>query len=196
MRPRQGPPNSSLRRSGSTYRAVVTRSAVEVIRERLEEAYETIRERVEGLTDDEFFWEPVPGCWTVRLRGDGRWAVDYPEPPHPDPAPFTTIGWRLVHVAECKVMYHEYAFGRARLTFPEIDSAHTSAAAIAQLEAGHAMLVRDLENQDDAGLDQLVLTNWGEKWPARKIFWTMVDHDLHHGGEIGALRDLYRERAR
>ena len=196
MRPRQAPPNSSLRRSGSTYRAVVTRSTVEVIRERLEEAYETIRERVEGLTDDEFFWEPVPVCWTVRLRDDGRWTVDYPEPPHPDPAPFTTIGWRLVHVAECKVMYHEYAFGRARLTFPEIDSAQTSAAAIAQLEAGHAMLVRDLENQDDAGLDQLVLTNWGEKWPARKIFWTMVDHDLHHGGEIGALRDLYRERAR
>ena len=22
----------------------------------------------------------------------------------------------------------------------------------------------------------------------------MIDHDLHHGGEIGALRDLYRER--
>jgi hypothetical protein len=196
VRPRKGPPNSSLRRSGSTYRPVVTRSAVDVIRERLQDAYETIRERVEGLTDDEFFWEPVPGCWTVRLRDDGRWTVDYPEPPHPDPAPFTTIGWRLVHVAECKVMYHEYAFGPARLTFPEIDSAHTAAAAIAQLEAGHAMLVRDLEAQDDAGLDQLVLTNWGEKGPARKIFWTMVDHDLHHGGEIGALRDLYRERVR
>jgi hypothetical protein len=22
----------------------------------------------------------------------------------------------------------------------------------------------------------------------------MIDHDLHHGGEIGVLRDLYRER--
>jgi hypothetical protein len=22
----------------------------------------------------------------------------------------------------------------------------------------------------------------------------MIDHDLHHGGEIAALRDLYRER--
>lgn len=174
----------------------MARSETVAIRERLQQAYETIRERVEGLTDDEFFWEPVPGCWTVRRRDDGRWAVDYPEPPHPDPAPFTTIGWRLVHVAECKVMYHEYAFGPAKLTFPEIDSAHTAAAAIAQLEAGHAMLVRDLETQDDAGLEHLVLTNWGEKWPARKIFWTMVDHDLHHGGEIGALRDLYRERGR
>jgi hypothetical protein len=171
----------------------VARSAVAVIREQLQEAYEGIRERVHGLTDDEFFWEPVPECWTVRRRSDGRWAVDYPKPPHPDPAPFTTIGWRLVHVAECKVMYHEYAFGPARLTFPEIDSAHTAAAAIAQLETGHALLVHDLEALDDAGLDREVLTNWGEKWPARKIFWTMINHDQHHGAEIGVLRDFYRD---
>ncbi|HYU82566.1 MAG TPA: DinB family protein [Candidatus Polarisedimenticolia bacterium] len=174
----------------------MARSAVLVIRERLQDAYDSIRERVEGLTDDEFFWEPVAGCWTVRRRDDGRWAVDYPEPPHPDPAPFTTIGWRPVHVAECKLMYHEYAFGPATLTFPGIDSAHTAALAIAQLETGHAMLLADLADLDDARLDREVLTNWGEKWPARKIFWTMIDHDLHHGGEIGVLRDLYRTRGR
>ena len=176
--------------------AAMARSAVGVIRQQLQEAFEAIRESVDGLTDEEFFWEPVARCWTVRRRDDGRWTVDYPEPPHPDPAPFTTIGWRLVHVAECKVMYHEYAFGPAKLTFPEIDSAHTPALAIAQLEAGHAMLAGDLETLDDAGLENEVLTNWGEKWPARKIFWTMVNHDLHHGGEIGALRDLFRERER
>lgn len=172
----------------------MTRDVVAVIQEQLEEAYRAIRDRVDGLSDDEFFWEPVPRCWTVRRRDDGRWTVDYPEPPHPDPAPFTTIGWRLVHVAECKVMYHEYAFGAAKLTFPEIDSAHSAAAAIAQLDAGHTMLVRDLDCLDDAGLDREVLTNWGEMWPAKKIFWTMVDHDRHHGAEIGVLRDLYRDR--
>src|SRR5438046_10240551 len=132
------------------------------------------------------------GPCVAGMTGAGRSII--PEPPHPDPAPFTTIGWRLVHVAECKVMYHEYAFGEAKLTFPEIDSAHTAAAAIAQLEAGHAMLVRDLAGLDDAGLEKLVLTNWGERWPARRIFWTMISHDAHHGAEIGALRHLYRER--
>src|SRR6267143_1949027 len=130
----------------------MARSAVELIRWELQGAYDALRQQVDGLTDAEFFWEPAPGCWTVRRRDDGRWAVDYPEPPHPDPAPFTTIGWRLVHVAECKLMYHEYAFGAAKLTFPEIDSAHTAAAAIEQLEAGHAMLVGDLAGFDDAGL--------------------------------------------
>lgn len=167
---------------------------MELLRWQLQEAYTALRGCVEGLTDREFFWEPVPRCWTVRRGPDGRWAADYPESPHPDPAPFTTIGWRLVHVAECKVMYHEYAFGDAKLTFPDIDSAHTATAAIAQLEAGHKLLLRDLDGLDDAGLEREVLTNWGERWPARKIFWTMISHDLHHGGEIGALRDLWPAR--
>ena len=25
-----------------------------------------LRPRLDGLTDDEYFWEPVPGCWTLR----------------------------------------------------------------------------------------------------------------------------------
>jgi hypothetical protein len=53
------------------------------------------------------------------------------------------------------------------------------------------MLRADLDALDDAGLDGMRLTNWGESWPAWRILWTMIFHDLHHGGEIGCLRDLY-----
>ena len=38
---------------------------------------------------------------------------------------------------------------------------------------------------------------WQHVDPPRRrhtVRWTMIDHDLHHGGEIGVLRDLYRER--
>jgi hypothetical protein len=35
----------------------------------------------------------------------------------------------------------------------------------------------------------------GERWPAWRVLWAMVDHDAHHGGEIGCLRDLYRATA-
>ena len=172
----------------------MTRAAVELLERQLQDAYEMIRERADGLSDDEFFWEPVSGCWTVRRDESGHWAADYPEFPHPDPPPFTTIAWRLVHVAECKLMYHEYAFGPARLTWPEINSAHTAASAIAQLEEGHALLQSDLAGLEDADLEESRLTNWGERWPAWRVFWAMIKHDLHHGGEIGALRDLYRQR--
>lgn len=30
-----------------------------------------LRGRLDGLTDDEYFWEPAPGCWSVRPRGTG-----------------------------------------------------------------------------------------------------------------------------
>jgi hypothetical protein len=38
----------------------------------MDEVYPTLRLRLEGLTDEEFFWEPVPSCWTVRLGEDGH----------------------------------------------------------------------------------------------------------------------------
>lgn len=162
-----------------------------LLREELEAAFRMIRERVEGLTDDEFWWEPVSGCWTIRQGADGRWAADYAEP-DPVPAPFTTIGWRLVHVAECKIMYHEYAFGPGRLVWPDIDSRHDVSSAIAQLEEGQRLLVDDLAGLDDDDLERPRATNWGEEWPTWRIFWTMIHHDIHHGAEIGALRDLHR----
>jgi hypothetical protein len=167
-------------------------SLTSVIEHQMTEAYALMRGAVDGLTDDEFVWEPVADCWTVRQGPDGRWAADYPVPPHPVPGPFTTIGWRLVHVAESKLMYHEYAFGDATLVWPEIDSTHTAADAVASLETWHGLLVDDLAGMDDDELDQPRLTNWGDEWPAWRIFWTMTEHDIHHGAEIGALRDLLR----
>src|SRR6478609_7237811 len=65
-----------------------------------------LRPRLDGLTDDEYFWEPVADCWSIRRRGAssaptsfgaGEFTIDYGEPPH-DPEPVTTIAWRLAHV--------------------------------------------------------------------------------------------------
>jgi hypothetical protein len=53
-------------------------------------------------------------------------------------------------------------------------------------------LREDLAELTDSDLDRPCATNWGEQWPAWKIFWTMIQHDIHHGAEIGTLRDLYR----
>jgi len=58
--------------------------------------------RLSGLTDDEYLWEPVPDCWSVRPGPDGRWTADSA----PDEgrsteqlAPFTTIAWRMSHIS-------------------------------------------------------------------------------------------------
>ena len=43
----------------------MTRQVVQLLTAEMDEAWETLGGRLEGLTDEEFFWEPVPSCWTV-----------------------------------------------------------------------------------------------------------------------------------
>jgi hypothetical protein len=166
-------------------------SRVALLLSQMDEVYDRLRRRLEGLTDDEYLWEPAPGCWTVHRDRGGVWVVDYAEP-DPDPPPLTTIGWRLAHLADCKVMYHEWAFGPRELTWPTLETPHDVEDSLAMLREGHDLLRADLAGLDDGGLNAEVLTNWGEPWPAWRIFWTMIHHDLQHGGEIGALRDYLR----
>ena len=65
-----------------------------------------LRPRLEGLTDEEHLWEPVEGCWSVRARqpdssapqpGRGPFTIDFVLP-QPEPAPVTTIAWRIGHL--------------------------------------------------------------------------------------------------
>jgi hypothetical protein len=156
----------------------------------MDEAWDPLSRRLSGVTDEEFMWEPVPGCWTVRQLETGRWLPDYLDKPG-EPPPFTTLGWRILHLASCKLMYHEYAFGPGRLSWDELDYPHSAAAAVEWLSEGHERLRSTLDSLKDEDLDTMRLTNWGEKWPTWRIFWTMISHDLHHGAEIGCLRDLY-----
>jgi hypothetical protein len=86
----------------------------------------------------------------------------------------------------------EAGYRMIRERLDALDSAHTAAAAFEQLDEGHALLRDDLARLTDDELDRPRATNWGEQWPAWKIFWTMIHHDIHHGAEIGTLRDLDR----
>jgi len=163
----------------------------ELLLRQTDEAYEILLTCVGDLSWEEFAWEPGPDVWRVHRDDHGRWTHDYVEP-DPVPPPFTTIGWRLTHVATCKVMYHEWAFGARELTWPTLETPHDVEGSLAMLREGHDLLRADLAGLDDGGLNAEVLTNWGEPWPAWRIFWTMIHHDLQHGGEIGALRDYLR----
>ena len=167
------------------------RQSVEWLAFTQEEAWTFLRRQLEGLTDAEMFWQPIPNCWTVRQDENGCWVIDYALP-EPEPSPLTTIAWRLVHVAACKIMYHEYAFGLGKLTWDELDIPHMVGDAVAWLETGQSQLKTALDNLNDAALAEIRPTNWGDMWPTWRIFWTMTAHDLQHGGEIGCLRDLYR----
>ena len=125
-------------RSRPAIGSTVVGAAVDLLAREMSETFHDMRSRLHGLTEAEFFWEPVPDAWTVFRREDGRWDSHYEEP-DPQPAPFTTIAWRLAHVAMCKVMYHEYAYGPGRLTWPEFEPPATPEAALEMLDTGHGL---------------------------------------------------------
>ncbi len=167
-----------------------------------EEVWERIRARVDGLTDDEYFWEPVPGCWTIRQRADGRWTADGTLP-RPEPEPFTTIAWRLWHLID---MYGEDraprwlgvpAQGEAiGLDSPDPSPPPTAAAAVAMLDAAHDRWDAHLAQSDDRALAERVGPVGGQYADRTRAKYVlhMLDEFIHHGAEIGLLRDQWRWR--
>jgi hypothetical protein len=171
-------------------------SAAELLRTQWHRSCERLLQRLDGLTDDEYFWEPVPGCWNVRPDPESprKWTVDYPEV-QPEPPPFTTIAWRLLHIADGNSIYWEHSFGPGVRNFWDLVPQGTAAGAISYLGESQQAITATLANADDDWFDEMRPTHFGVHWPARRVISVLVDEQVHHGAEIAVLRDLYRHGA-
>jgi hypothetical protein len=176
-------------------------SGADILRAAFAASCESLRATLDGISEDEFFWEPVAGCWTVHPRserrgvssdGSGDWVIDY-DPSQPRPAPFTTIAWRAVHVAAGNYVTWDYAFDSASLTF-DLDMPGSVEEATDWLFGSHDPLTNSLAALTDAQLDRLVPTSFGETRPIHRVFARLIREQVHHGAEISMLRDLYRNR--
>jgi hypothetical protein len=176
-------------------------TGIDVLRSAHTASCDSLRRILAGIGKDEFFWEPVGGCWTVHRRsqdrgvsvdGSGEWVLDY-DPSQPEPAPFTTIAWRTLHIAGGNYVYWDYAFGSATLTF-DLELPGDVVEATDWLFASHDLWTRELAALTDADLDRIVPTNGGELWPLHRVFAKLITEQVHHGAEISLLRDLFRCR--
>jgi hypothetical protein len=164
--------------------------------------------RLEGLTDEEYLWEPVDNCWSVRpdehgamqIDGQGVW-------PHPEPPPFTTLAWRIVHIAVG--VFHTRAstfFGDGSVPadadmadprhYPKQIPAN-AAEAVGLLEKTYRWWTDGVREMTEEQLLEPLGPRGG--FYADQSMAQLVLHlnreTMHHGGEIGTLRDLYRSRA-
>lgn len=162
-----------------------------------------LRPRLDGLTDDEYFWEPVDGCWSLRRGDDGRWRLDG-ELSAPTPPPVTTIAWRLVHVGATIFANRASAFFGDG-TVPEdadmFDQRHIPTDLPGGADKAVAFLERSYKRWHEgvAALDdEAMLQPLGPKGNifAKDSMAQLVAHisreAMHHGAEIALLRDLYR----
>src|SRR5438093_13705269 len=70
----------------------------------MHEAYLRLLDRLEGITDEGFFWQPVLGAWTSTRTSSATGPTH--EIPDPDPAPvMTTIACQVVHLVTTRFMY-------------------------------------------------------------------------------------------
>ncbi|WP_411102930.1 DinB family protein [Streptomyces sp. cmx-4-9] len=170
--------------------------------------------RVGPLTDEEFFWEPVPDCWSVRRRTDrpgaratflagardGDWGRDAAPYPHPWPPPFTTLAWRLSHLGEMVALRADHTAGRHVLTRDDHRVPGGAGEAVQAFSEGARAWRKALLDVDDAALDTVGYSTYPHGSDAEEPFvdivWWVNQELLHHGAEIALLRDLYRARRR
>jgi hypothetical protein len=148
--------------------------------------------RLEGLGEDEFFWEPAQPAWSVRRdpAAPSGWQIDYPFPP-PVPPPVTTIAWRLVHLANGNWIRWEHAFGPGRRMFPDLPVPGTAAGAVAYWADSRAPIEEWMRTAAPFDLDELRPNPIGDPLPAGRTLSILLEEQVHHGAEIALLRDLY-----
>ena len=168
-----------------------------------DEVWQRIHARVDGLTDEEYFFEPAPGCWSIRTRADGAVVADGTLP-RPDPEPLTTIAWRLWHLID---MYGEDRAPRwldlppqgppIGLDDPDGSPPATAAIAVDLLERAHDRWDAHLGLVTEARLAEPVGAVAGPQYAdstCAAYVLHMLDEFVHHGAEIALLRDLWRWR--
>lgn len=172
---------------------LVAAGASEVFRRQWHGSGDRLAARLAGLTDEEFFWEPVPSCWTIRRQesAPGGWGIDYDWPP-PSPPPVTTIAWRLVHLANANWIYWEHAFGAGELMFPDLVIPGDADAALRYWQDSREPVSAWLADVTDRELEEMRPSHLGAPRSASEMIMTLVDEQTHHGAEMALLRDLYR----
>jgi DinB superfamily len=146
------------------------------------------RQRVEGLSDDEYFWQPAEG-------GGGAAS--------PGVEPVSTIAWRLGHLIVC------YGENRNRqwlgLDFdPTADrfsvarpAPANAREALLTLDAAYAEWTTVLDLVPESALPDELGPIAGPFARSNKAGFIlhMLDEFIHHGAEVALLRDLWRARA-
>lgn len=163
------------------------------------------RPRLEGLSDDEYFWEPVPGSWNVRPRGAGTaqlrvgggdYTIDFAIP-EPVPAPVTTIAWRLGHIL-VGVLGERLAshFGGEPVSYERFVYPGTAREALDRLDAMYGAWISAVSGLSLEEMSRPVGPAEGDF--AAAPMGALVQHInremIHHLAEVALLRDLWAHR--
>jgi hypothetical protein len=161
--------------------------------------------RLAGISDEEFVWEPVPNCWSVRPRdratspmaaGAGDVVVDFAWA-EPDPVPFTTLAWRMAHVSIVLAQRAANHFGVPdTVDYPTVQWSLDAAEGLEVLDGAYDAWITGLRGLDDDGLARPCGPAEGPfaDYPFAALILHITREVIHHGAEMCTIRDLYRSQ--
>jgi len=166
-----------------------------------------LRPRLQTLSDHEYVWEPVAGCWSLRPReqavspmaaGAGDVVADF-EYPEPQPAPFTTIAWRMGHISigvlGTRAANH---FGEpGSVEYESTEWPLTAGGGLALLDRHYEAWIEGVRSLGDDGLQRQCGPAEGPyaEYPMAALVLHISREVIHHGSELCLMRDLYRTTA-
>ena len=166
-----------------------------------------LRPRLADLSDHEYLWEPVAGGWSVRPRdeavspmaaGAGDVVADF-EYPEPQPAPFTTIAWRMGHISigvlGTRAANH---FGEpGSVEYESTEWPLTAAGGLALLDRHYEAWIAGVRSLGDDGLQRQCGPAEGPyaEYSMAALVLHISREVIHHGSELCLMRDLSRTTA-
>ena len=163
---------------------------------------EMLTERLKGLTDEEFLWEPADTVWTVRPDpAGGRNLVDVEVwAPSGEAAPPRTIAWSMGHLGSGVALRADWLVGSHAKTADDYDWPLTATEGIRFMLDGLADWRNGLATMTDQDLDTIGRSAFPDgldpELPLIDIVWWVTKEVTWHAADIWYVRDLYACRPR
>lgn len=151
-------------------------------------------DRMKGLTDEEYLWTPVADYWSVH-PGDSEPTINPQE--HVDPAPFTTIAWRMHHMTDFLTKRWVNHFGDPESDVMDAPVTLSASEAMANLTFAYERWKESLQAMPEERLGQPTGMAEGAffaDYPFAALVLHISREFIHHSAECCLIRDLYRQR--
>lgn len=134
------------------------------------------------------YWEQVREGLFVTIKKFSERDLDYT----PFPGGYS-VAQLILHIAHEEEGEVRYGITREIPTWPdEFTRAQypTLESMVTLLGEVHGRTVEYLKSLQDAHLELEITTSWGQKYTMADTFWHVLEHEIHHRGELSLILGL------